>query len=187
MKTVIIIHGRPDKDEYFDPTKPKPENAHWLPWLKRELEANGYFVQVPAMPVPYEPDYESWKKVFEELTLDTDTVLVGHSRGGAFLLHWLSDHDMKVGKVLLVAPSITPNHPVEIGFSEFAIDTDLIAKTDGVTMFYSTDDEEEILESVAHIKEAIKDINVIELHDAGHFTSGDGYDEFPELLKEIVR
>ncbi len=187
MKKVFIIHGRPDKDEYFDPTKPKPVDAHWLPWLKRELEATGYSVEAPAMPVPYEPNYEAWKKVFEELTLDTETVLVGHSRGGAFLLHWLSDHDVKVGKVLLVAPSITVNHPVEVGFSEFTIDTHLVVKTDGITLLYSIDDEEGILKSVAKIKETIKDIKVIQFTDAGHFTSEDGYDEFPELLEEIIK
>ena len=187
MKTAIIVHGRPDKEEYFDPKQPKPTEAHWLPWLKKGLEVKGFVVHIPAMPVPYESVYEEWKKVFEQHTVDNETVLIGHSRGGAFILHWLSEHDVHVGKVILVAPSITPNHPVEHGFSEFTIDPNFVSKTQGVTVFYSTDDEEGILESVARIKAELPSCTFREFSNKGHFTAGDGVTEFPELLEEVLK
>lgn len=187
MKTAIIIHGRPDKEEYFDDAQPKPTEAHWLPWLKESLEAQGFLVFVPAMPVPYEPVYEDWKREFERFPLDSDTVLIGHSRGGAFLLRFISDHDVRVGKVFLIAPSITPNHPVEVGFSEFRIDPHAVAKTNGVAVFYSTDDEEGILQSVAKIQSQLPNVVVKKFSDRGHFTTEDGVTEFPELLQEIVQ
>ncbi len=187
MKTAIIIHGRPDKEEYFDGTLPKPTEAHWLPWLKRSLEARGYQAYIPEMPRPYEPRYEDWQEVLETYPIDQDTVLVGHSRGGAFLLRWLSEHDVRVGKVMLVAPSITPNYPVEVGFSEFTIDPRLTHKVGRVVMFYSTDDEGGILESVKKVKDALPEIVVKEFTTKGHFTSEDGVSEFPELLEEILK
>lgn len=140
------------------------------------------------MPVPYEPVYEDWRVEFEKLSVDANTVLIGHSRGGAFLLRWLSDHEVHVGKVFLVAPSITPNHPLEVGFSEFVIDPNMVAKTKGVTLFYSTDDEEGILESVEKIKQVLPAIVIKEFSDKGHFTIGDmETDEFPELLEEMLK
>ncbi len=186
MKTAIIIHGRPEKEEYFDSTQPKPVDAHWLPWLKKELETKGFVVHVPEMPVPYQPVYEDWKKIFEQFPVDSDTVLVGHSRGGGFLLRWLSDHNIHVGKVVLVAPSIMPNPEKVTGFSDFTIDLNLLSKTKGITVFYSTDDEEGILKSVEKIKIELPVIEFKEFSDKGHFTTGDGVSEFPELLGEIV-
>lgn len=185
MKNVIIIHGRPDKEEYLDPTMPKPVDAHWIPWLKKQLEERGYIVHVPAMPEPYEPDYEKWKEEFEKIPINSETILIGHSRGGAFILHWLSDHEIKVGKVLLIAPSITPNHPIENGFSEFQIDSNLVNKTNGIVMFYSSDDEEGIIESAEKIKSTINNIDIREFTNKGHFTSDDGVSQFPEILEEI--
>jgi hypothetical protein len=33
MKNAIILHGGPDKQEYYDPETPSQSNMHWLPWL----------------------------------------------------------------------------------------------------------------------------------------------------------
>lgn len=185
MKTLIVIHGRPEKEEYFDPSFPSPANSHWLPWLKKELEARGFIVHIPEMPVPYQPVYEDWKKVFEEFPLDSETVLIGHSRGGGFILKWLSEHDIEVGQVFLVAPSIMPSPGITFWFSDSDIDPNLTAKTKGITVFYSTDDEDGIMQSVEKIKSTIKDIIIREFTDKGHFTAEDGVSEFPELLEEI--
>ncbi len=57
MKKVILLHGRPDKEEYFDDTIPKPHGAHWFPWIKEQLEKRGISVDIPEMPRPYQPDY----------------------------------------------------------------------------------------------------------------------------------
>ena len=111
MKTAIIIHGNPSKEEYFDESKPKPEDAHWIPWLKNELQQQGYVVASPAMSEPYEPNYEKWKSVFEQFHIDENTTLIGHSCGGGFLVRWLSEHPTEqVGKVVLVAPWMDPEH-----------------------------------------------------------------------------
>ncbi|MEX0652068.1 MAG: alpha/beta fold hydrolase [Candidatus Paceibacterota bacterium] len=60
------------------------------------------------MPEPYLPNYEKWIEVFEQFKVDEETDLVGHSCGAGFLLRWLSENKINVGKLVLVAPWIDP-------------------------------------------------------------------------------
>lgn len=86
MKTAIIIHGMPPKEEYFNAEYPSSSNKHWIPWIQKQLILNGILAQTPEMPEPYDPDYTKWYSVFEQFTIDGDTQLIGHSCGGGFLL-----------------------------------------------------------------------------------------------------
>lgn len=186
MKTAIIIHGMPDREEYYGLEFPSASNSHWFPWLQKQLLVRDVLAQTPEMPEPYHPVYEKWQAVFEQFPVNEDTILIGHSRGAGFVLRWISEHDVQVGQVFLIAPSITPN-PSEDGFDGFNIDPHFLSKTSKTVVFYSTDDEPEILESVAKIREVIPTIEVREFTDKGHFTLGDmGTREFSELLGEIV-
>lgn len=188
MNQVILIHGRPDKEEYFDEAMPKPYEAHWFPWLKSELEARGVETFIPVLPRPYEPDYEEWKKVFETYTLTPETILVGHSRGGGFLLRYLSENKISVARLIMVAPSILPNPGVVTGFSEYEIDKSIGERIPKIVLMYSQDDEEGILKSVEKIKQNLPKITYLEFSDKGHFTEEDlGTKAFPELLEEILR
>jgi predicted alpha/beta hydrolase family esterase len=188
MNQVILIHGRPDKEEYFDDTMPKPHEAHWFPWLKTELEERGIKTFIPIMPQPYEPDYEEWGKVFETYKITPETMLVGHSRGGGFLLRYLSEHNISVAGFIMVAPSILPNPGVVTGFSEYEIDKSIVNRIPKISLFYSLDDEEGIVKSVEKIKEFLPNITYREFPDKGHFTRGDlGTEAFPELLDEILK
>ena len=56
MKTAIILHGMPSKEEYFDPEGwPAKYDAHWLQWIQRQLIVNGILAQIPELPEPYGP------------------------------------------------------------------------------------------------------------------------------------
>ena len=184
MKNAIIIHGMPDKEEYLKEDSFR-ENQHWLPWLQHRFCIKGILAQVPAMPEPYAPDYEKWKEVFEYFPINEETILVGHSCGGGFLVRWLSENKVNVGQVVLVAPWLDPDKEFTKGFFDFVIDPDLVSRTKGVTVFYSLDDGKEILESVATIKATLPDAVFREFTNAGHFCEEDGYKEFPELLEAI--
>src|SRR3989304_5335346 len=110
MKNAIILHGLPDKDEYYDPDFPAQSNAHWIPWLQKQLQRKDIFTQTPEMPLSFKPEYTVWRKELERYDIGPKTLLVGHSCGGAFLVLWLSEHkDVKVAKVVLVAPWINPD------------------------------------------------------------------------------
>ncbi len=139
MQTAIIVHGMPSKEEYLDGTVPSPSNSHWLPWLQRQLLLRGIVAQTPEMPEPYEPKYELWKSVFEQFTLNEETVLVGHSCGGGFLVRYLSENEIKVGAVVLVAPWIDTERSLATKMFDFSIDTHLAQKTRKLTVFVSSE------------------------------------------------
>src|SRR3989344_7820689 len=115
MKTAIIIHGMPDREEYYDVGRPASSNCHWFPWIQKQLLLKDIVAQTPEMPVPYNPEYNAWKKVFEGFYPDEETILIGHSCGAGFIVRYLSENNIKVGKVVLVAPWIDPNKKLDTG------------------------------------------------------------------------
>lgn len=194
MKNAIIIHGKPGKDEYYDPVFPSASNSHWLPWLQKQLLIADIPTQTPEMFNAWQPDYQIWSKTLEQLEVTPETTLVGHSCGGGFIVQWLSEHkEVKVDKVVLVAPWLGPigndetdDEPIG-GFFQFNIDPDLANRVSEIVIFNSDDDAESIHSAVRRIREAIPSATYREFHNYGHFcTSNLGTDEFPELL-EVCR
>lgn len=188
MKTAIILHGMPSKKEYFNSKSPSQSNKHWLPWVQRQLILRGVLAQTPELPEPYEPVYEKWLKVFEQFKIDVNTSLIGHSCGAGFLVRWLTENNIKVGKVALVAPFIDPNHnEVKSDFFDFEIKKDLSKQTKGLCVFYSKDDDRYILTSVEQILASDKAIQARVFENKGHFTLNDmKTDQFPELVKFLT-
>jgi predicted alpha/beta hydrolase family esterase len=64
MNQVILIHGMPDKEEYFSEGKPSSSNKHWLPWIQKKLAMKEILSQALEMPHPYNPVYEDHCEVF---------------------------------------------------------------------------------------------------------------------------
>ena len=189
MKTAILIHGMPSKKEYLNPTTPAASNNQWFPWLQKQLSLLGVVAQTPEMPEPFRPDYEKWKNVFEQFILDEQTILIGHSCGGGFLVRWLSENNIKVGKVVLVAPWISPDaNDVVPGFFDFKIDENLTSKTEQLHLLISSDDEQDELDTAKMIEEKVKGVQMHKFTDRGHFCVGFNLkdEQFPELL-EILK
>src|SRR3989344_333839 len=189
MKTAIILHGMPSKEEYLNnPDRPSPSNSHWLPWLQQQLIVRGILAQTPELPEPYAPDYGKWRAVLERFPIDEETILVGHSCGGGFLVRWLSEHGVRVGKVALIAPWINPKDSrLVFGLFAFVIDSDLAARAVEIRLFISADDDKEELDTAELLKKSVKGITVAEFTDRGHFTYGDmGTDRFPELSEYLL-
>jgi predicted alpha/beta hydrolase family esterase len=108
--------------------------------------------------------------------------------GAGFLVRWLSENDVEVGKVILVAPSIVQPKATVGDFLDFAIDPNMAAKTKGLVVFYSDNDSERINQSVDKLKEGVAKASFHEFHGYGHFTFNDmGKREFSELLEEVLK
>ncbi len=192
MHNAILVPGRPDKEEYYDPKYPTNSNNHWFPWLSKQLQIRDVFAVAIEPPEPYSPRYDVWRREFEKFEITATTVLVGHSCGGGFLLRWLSENvDRRVGKVVLVAPWLNPdNNPVSdtADFFFFDLDAGMVSRTAGLTIFNSDNDQESIQKSVQIIRNEVKDVVYKEFHNYGHFCYGDMKTvEFPELVEECLR
>jgi predicted alpha/beta hydrolase family esterase len=197
MKNAILVPGRPDKSEYYDPSIPTNSNAHWYPWLSKQLQINDVFAIAIEPPKPYAPRYEDWKHEFERFDITSETLLAGHSCGGGFLIRWLSENkDKTVGKVVLVAPWVNPEkNPASdtADFFEFKIDPDLVSRTAGLIIFNSDNDQATIHKSVEIIRDSVKDVGYKEFHRYGHFCLDDDAtlnmptSKFTELVEELLK
>lgn len=189
MRTAIILHGMPSKEEYLNnPERLSPSNEHWLPWLQQQLIGNGVLAQTPEFPEPYAPDYEKWREAFERFPVDEETMLIGHSCGAGFLARWLSEHAVNISKIALVAPWLDPEpRTLKNGFFEFEIDSTVQERTESIAIFSSADDDADIHKSAALVREAWPKAQLIEFEDKGHFTHGDmKTEEFPELRDYLL-
>ena len=189
MKNAIILHGKPDpgQKEYYNPNFPSPSNSHWLPWLQKQLLIHDIAAQTPEMPNAWKPEYEIWQKEFERYETTPETILVGHSCGAGFIVRWLSEHpDIKVGKIVLVAPSLGFTWD-DRSFFGFVIDRELANRTAGVTIFGSDNDEPSVMKAIAQYRSVLKDVKYREFPGYGHFVMGSmKTDVFPELLEETL-
>jgi pimeloyl-ACP methyl ester carboxylesterase len=189
MKSAVILHGLYDKSEYYDRKFPSPSNAHWLPWLQRQLQLQDVKADTPEVYLTYKASWEEWCREVERFEMDDNTILVGHSMGGGFWVKYLSLHmDLRVGKVVLVAPWLDPDGDETKGFfDDYEMDPKLVSRTAGITIFNSDNDMGNVLKSVAAIREGIQDVKYKEFRNYGHFTYGDMKTvEFPELLQECM-
>ncbi len=180
MKNAFIIHG----------TAGYPEE-NWFPWLKQELQPLGYNVIIPQFPTPENQTAEAWFEVFEKYLefYTSETILIGHSLGGTFILNILQKYDTKVAGAYLVAA------PIGIPFVKF-IEADKPFTKDGFDwgkiksnskvfeVFHSDNDP---YVGINNAEEIVKNLGIklSFMAGAGHFNEAAGYTKFPELLEKI--
>lgn len=193
MKQVILIHGLPTKEDYYTSEWPSESNSHFFPWVQREVLRKDILCQALEMPHPYDPNYQEHAEVLDQMKISNETILVGHSSGGGFLVRYFSEHPVQPKKLILLAPwldlegYLQEQNPASDYF-DFEIDPSLSSRTQ-IELVYSTDDEDCILQTVEKIKQEIN-LPIIEhvFTDKGHFTEPDlGSKEFPELVEIILK
>lgn len=188
MKNAILIHGTCSKEEYFNEKYPSLSNSHWFPWLQKQLLINNIFCQTPEMQDAYAPEYIKWKREFERFDVNEETILVGHSCGGGFLMRWLTENKLKINKLILVAPWLDPERSKTTDFFDFEIDTSLLNRANTIHLLVSKDDDKDIHDSVQIIKKSLSGIKVHEFENMGHFTYEKMKSEkFTELLSLILQ
>lgn len=191
VMNAILIPGMPDKDEHYDATRPSNSEDHWFSWLKRQLILKDIHAVSIEPPFPFRPRYEEWKREFERFDVTPETILVGHSCGGGFLVRYLSEHkDLRVGKVALVAPWTNPDNyeaSDTADFFDFEIDPTFPERATGVTVFISSDDSTSVVKTVEILEQQVAGLELRRYEDKGHFCLEDlGTEEFPELLDVVM-
>lgn len=188
MKNAYILHGCPDRDEYMGNDHPSPSNAHWIPWMQKQLLMKGYNCQTPEMPVPYAPEYDDWLKIFEALPIDENTTLIAHSCGAGFLLKWLNKSGASIDKLILVAPYLDPGGYMG-RFLQCRLKPGLMDQVHELHVFYSEDEPVGgVKETVDMIMESYTDATLHCFKDKRHFCYNDMEEggSFPELLKVAI-
>ena len=97
MPNIFIFHG----------TAGYPEE-NWFPWMKEKLEKKGCKVTVPQFPTPEGQSLEAWLKVFKPYydKVNENTIIIGHSLGGIFLLKLLEQIEKPIKLAVLVGTPI---------------------------------------------------------------------------------
>lgn len=181
MKNVLIFHG----------TGGSPE-GNWFPWLKEKLENRGFQVFVPKFPDPREGNkLEDWLKVLEDYKqyINEETILIGHSLGGLFLLRVLERVKKNVTAAIFVSAPIGVK-PIKYfesdeNFSGFKFDWEKIKRGAKYFEVYHSDNDPYV--SLANGEELAKNLKV-ELSfipKAGHLNAESGYTKFEKILEDI--
>ncbi len=189
MKNAIILHGGPSKKEYYNPDAPSMSNAHWIPWLQAQLLKADIPTASPEVPWSFDRNWKVWQKEVERYDIGPETILIGHSTGAGFFIKYLSiNKNLKVGKVVLVAPWLDPDREhTKNFFDDFEIDPEFPSRTGGVTIFNSDNDQDSVQKTVKIVRGKVANIKYVEFHNYGHFIHEDMKTlRFPELLDEAV-
>jgi pimeloyl-ACP methyl ester carboxylesterase len=183
---IVFCHGvmSPDQD-----WKEKTYNSTkgWKDWLQFVVEAeHDVLMQIPRFPHAHAGlmKYHEWEKIMDFQDINSDTVLIGHSAGGGFILKYLCRHpNLKVRQVILVAPWIDTEKFQPFGFYEsLKLDNKMISQTEkGMDILISDDDMSYIKNSFDIITKNIPDIRVHKFSGRGHFVSS----ELPEIMSII--
>src|SRR3989344_2424087 len=79
----------------------------FFPWLTKELEIKGYSVYTPLLPSPVKPNItEQVRFLIENYKFNEDTIIITHSLGGVDALKLLPNLNVKVKKLIMVAPPL---------------------------------------------------------------------------------
>ena len=184
MTNIFIFHG----------TGGYP-GENWFPWLKQKLEKLGYKVIVPKFPTPKNQTLENWLKILKkyERFYNKNTVLVGHSLGGAFLLRVLEKYNIKIKAAFIVAAPIgvlpIKNYEADKLFlgKDFAFDWKKIKNHCRKFFVFHSDNDPYV--SLGNGKELSKKLNtkLIFIPNASHFNTNAGYTKFDALFEKIKK
>ncbi len=188
---VVLVHGSNEKDrEKLEKGFPEQNKRNWIPWVKKELEKKGVVVNNPLMPENWNPDYKKWKMEIEKINIDENSVLVGTSAGGAFLVHWLQGSKVKIKKLILLAPAYRNKLNEkwqENNLYDFEVSEKLKDKASEIILIEYSNDSDSIKES-CKIYSKILGLKPLVLKNRGHFCqkSVDEIMKLPELVDEIL-
>ena len=178
---VFIFHG----------TGGHPDE-NWFPWLREKLQKCGCTVIIPRFPTPEGQSLEAWLNVLDEYkgTIGENTILIGHSLGGLFLLRLLERLPHKVKAVFFTATPIgiqpIKNYEADKAFSgSFDLNWDEIRKkADAFSVFHSDNDPYVGLENGKELASNLG-IELSFIPNAGHFNAKAGYVKFEKLWGKL--
>lgn len=187
MKRAIIVHG-------WGGT---PQEG-WFPWLKRELESNGFTVTVPRLPDAEHPHIKTWVPALAAVVgkPDGNTYLVGHSMGCQTIIRYLESlkEGEKIGGAVFVAGFTRPltglenegERAIDREWASAPINFNLVRSRLGKSVALFSDDDSWVpVENAEDFKEKLGS-EIIISSGQGHFNEEFGFKELPIVLKKLL-
>ena len=186
MKRVIIVHCWDGYPDYC-----------WYPYVKKELEVNGFEVQVPAFPETGTPQLDKWLPILKETVgiVDENTFLIGHSVGCITILRYLESLTPEMGRVGGVV--FVAGFTDDLGFEElknfFTTNIDFEKIKRGAKHFVAihSDDDPYVSLKYGDIFKEKLGANLIIKHAMKHFSgpvdNEDSCTELPDVVEAIIK
>lgn len=181
MKTAYIFH-----DAFCDPT------SDWYPWIKTNLESQGYVVVVPKFPTPAGQSYTSWRAVMREhlATMNTETIIIGHGIGGTFALRLLEEITLTIRGLFLVASYTEPlGHVgydrVNTSFIEHSFNWNLIRKNVSSIAIFAGEGDPFVPQSLGEHLATALGTSLLMIPAGGHVNRASGFIRCEPLLEKI--
>ncbi len=191
MKNAIILHGTNANSK-----------LHWFPWLKEQLEKEGYIVWLPDLPRADRPNIERYNQFLlnhkvmvggyeKSWEFNDDTILVGHSSGAVEILGLLKalPEDVKVRACIMIGAfkdDLGWDSLSELFITPFNFEL-IKQRCDKFIFIHSDNDPYCPLEHAQNLAKQLSG-ELIVLPGQGHFSaeeSDPAYKDFPKLLEII--
>ena len=173
-KRVLILHGLGGSDF-----------PHWQAQLASDLIKENYIVSFPAFPLRDNPKLDEWKSFLkQELAHFKPDIVVCHSLANILWFHTCDELDIKLDKLMLVAP--VRNEVLEEAktFFPYPIAKDL--KAHEIIMAASTNDPYMNVEEAIRLQSKLN-IGMKIMENAGHINTASGFGKLDCALDWIKR
>lgn len=195
---VLLIHGGDTYESYeafLQALKGKSVHLEWIAsrrdW-KNELQSQlgeGFVVYTPQMPNKQNAKYEEWEILFKKLleAVQDGVVLIGHSLGAAFLVKYLSEHQVakQIKSLHLLGTPFDGNMESDklVGFVRTGELSQLERQVGEIFLYHSKDDFAVPYSHFLRYQEALPSAHFRTFEDRNHFLQS----EVPELNEDLMR
>lgn len=183
---IIFCHGVMDPEQDWNNQEYNPTKG-WKYWLQFMTETqHDVLTQMPCFPHAHAAlmKYDEWESIMNRQDINENTVLIGHSAGGGFVMKYFANHpNLRVKQIILVAPWCDAENWQPNGFyKDIDFNSNVMSRTkNGIDILVSDDDDSYILSSVEKIKQNLPDVRIHNFSGRGHFICS----ELPEVLQII--
>ena len=174
-KRVLILHGLGGSDF-----------PHWQAHLEKDLQEKGILVSFPKFPNRDNPKLNEWKEFLKKEIIEfKPNIVVCHSLGNVLWFHSCDELDIKLDKLMLVAP-VSMNRVVEAAASFYPYPVPKDLKSNEIIMAASTNDPFMSVEEAIRLQSKLN-IGMKIMEDAGHINVASGFGKLDCALDWILR